>query len=131
MITVNYPGKKRLTEAEAAEVLRTGSPRPEWFEPWAEHAVWMGRETKHGFGYVHVYSIAGSFQYDFAAYPTKEGLGSGLEALWRLHNGKLGPTDDPSYPKCEGCQGVAYFMPDEPPHLYMVVEYDEDDEDES
>jgi len=130
-VRVNYPGKKHLTESEAAEVLSTGSPKPEWFEPWAERAVWMGNETAHQFGYTHVYSIAGSFQYDFAAWPTKEGLGAGLEALWRRHVGERGFGDDPTYPACEGCQGVVYFMVDEAPRLRLVVELDSDDEQEA
>jgi len=127
MITVNYPGKKRLTEAEAAEVLRTGSPEPKWFEPFAVQGVWLGRETKHGYGYVHVYSIDGSFQFDFATWNTKEGLGAGLEALWRHHT-RQGLQQDPTYPRCEDCQGVVYFVPDELPRLRLVIEYDEDDD---
>lgn len=129
-VRVNYPGKKYLTEAEATEVLSTGSPRPEWFEPWVERAVWMGNETTHQFGYTHVYATAGSFQYDFAAWPTKEGLGAGLEALWRRHAGERVVGDDPSYPACEDCQGVVYFMPDEAPRLRLVIEFDDEASDE-
>jgi len=127
MLAVNYPGKKRLTQAEQAEVLRTGSPYPKWFEPWATHGVWLGRETKHSYGYVHVYSIDGSFQFDFATWNTKEDLGRGLEALWRHHSPEGDPFGEPGYPRCEECQGVVYFIEEEGPRLRLVIEYDDDD----
>ncbi|MCZ4301339.1 hypothetical protein [Microbacterium oxydans] len=113
-VRANYPGKKRLTETEMDRVLRDGPPL-EWFEPWAERGVMLARMTSHGYGYFHVYSEDGSFQYDFAAWPTEEGLRWGMERLHKEH------TD------CQGCRGVMYFTPDQPPRLHIVVEQDEED----
>ncbi|MGM7699442.1 hypothetical protein [Microbacterium sp. A84] len=126
-VPADYPGKKYLTESEQNKVLASG-PDPKWFEPWAERGVHMTDATKYGYGYIHVHSTHGSFNYDFAAWDTKEGLGRGLEDLWERHQDKPNRLD--SYPKCEGCQGVVYFMPDEPLHLRLVVELDDEGEDD-
>jgi hypothetical protein len=97
-----------------------------WLEPWVERGVMLANLTKHDYGYLHVYSIAGSFQYDFAAWPTEESFRWGLQALHQHHTRK-GPIDR-SYPKCEECQGVVYFAPDQPPRLHLVIEPEEDQE---
>jgi hypothetical protein len=126
---VDYPGKRSLSEAEAQRVLQSGAPEPEWFEPWAERGVHLSKATARDYGYFHVYSIAGSFQYDFASWPTKGGLARGLETLWHHHIGR-GLQEDPGYPRCEECQGVMYFMPDELPKLRLVVELDDPEDEE-
>ncbi|WP_315070325.1 hypothetical protein [uncultured Microbacterium sp.] len=126
-VPADYPSKKRLSEAEALEALDHG-PKPEWLEPWIERGVMLANLTKHGYGYVHVYSVAGSFQYDFAAWPDQEGLNWGLDALWQ-HHSKQSPLGDRSYPRCEECQGIVYFTPDQPVRLHLVVEQDDLDDD--
>ncbi|WP_194411291.1 hypothetical protein [Microbacterium cremeum] len=124
-VRANYPNKKRLSESEQTELLRSG-PHPEWFEGWAERGVMLARMTSHSYGYFHVYSDGnGSFNYDFAAWDTEEGLRWGLQALHSHHVGQ-GPRDL-TYPKCEDCRGVMYFTPDQAPRLHMVIEQDEDD----
>jgi hypothetical protein len=122
----DYPGKRSLSDIDAQRVLQSG-PDPKWFEPWAERGVHLSNATSHGYGYFHVYSIAGSFQYDFAAWPTEEGLSLGLDALYHHHTGR-GFQEDRTYPRCEDCQGVMYFMPDEPLRLRLVIEQDDEDE---
>ncbi|GLI28503.1 hypothetical protein ARHIZOSPH14_27450 [Agromyces rhizosphaerae] len=124
----DYPGKRSLSETEARRVLQSG-PDPTWFEPWAERGVNLSNATSHPYGYFHVYSVAGSFQYDFAAWPTEEGLCWGLEALWNHHTGR-GLQEERSYPRCEECQSVVYFTADEPLRMRLVIEQDDEDEDE-
>lgn len=124
----DYPGKKHLSKTEAMDALSRG-PKPEWFEPWVQRGVMLSSLTEHGYGYIHVYSIAGSFQYDFAAWPDQEGLSLGLDALWHHHTGR-GLQLDADYPRCEDCQGVVYFTPDQPIRLHIVVEQDDELDDE-
>ncbi|OAN29000.1 hypothetical protein A4X17_05280 [Plantibacter sp. H53] len=121
----SYPGKKRLTEAEQNEELRSGPP-PEWLEPWVKRGVMLADLTKHGYGYIHVYSIAGSFQYDFASWPTEEAFRWGLLSLWEHHLGRT-PAVDRTYPKCEECEGVVYFAPDQSARVRVVIELDEEE----
>lgn len=119
-----YPSKKRLTEADQNNVLRHG-PDPKWFEPWAERGVNMSDATEASYGYFHIYSQDGAFNYDFAAWPTEQGLRWGLDALWERHH----KPDPNGFPQCTDCRSVMYFMPDELPRMYGVVEAD-DPEDE-
>jgi len=131
-IPVNYPGKKSLRETEAVGALKRG-PELHWFHPWAKRGVNMSDAHPQGYGYFHIYSANGAFNYDFAAWPTEEGLRYGLETLWQHHTGE-GIPDDPTYPRCERCESVMYFVPDAAaePRLYGVVEHDgEDGEGES
>lgn len=128
-VDADYPSKKRLTETEMHDELRNG-PDPDWFQPWAERGVMLGNLTTHGYGYIHVYSIAGSFQYDFAAWPTEEGLRYGLQAL-HSHHTRQGLVLDRTYPRCEECQGIVYFAPDQPPRLHLVIEPDDEPEAEA
>ncbi|AZH79147.1 MULTISPECIES: hypothetical protein [Microbacterium] len=126
----DYPSKHSLTETEANNALQFG-PDLAWFEPWAERAINISDVTTHAYGYTHVYSSHGSFNYDFASWPTKEGLALGLEDLWRDHTGRGFTTTDRTFPKCQDCQGVVYFAPDEPLRLYLVIEQDDDEDDPS
>lgn len=125
-IPADYPGKKSLTETEANNALRNG-PELTWFEPWAVRGVHLSDATSFAYGYTHVYSTDGAFNYDFAAWPNKEGLALGLDALWHHHT-RRGLVLDPTYPRCENCQGVVYFMADEPPHLKIVIEQDDEED---
>lgn len=111
-VRANYPGKRVLTWAEAESVLRHG-PLPAWFQPWAERGVILPGLTRHGYGYLHVYSVDGSFQYDFAAWADQEGLNWGLESLYKGHS------------RCDDCRGVLYFVPDQPLKLRIVIEKDD------
>jgi hypothetical protein len=114
-VAANYPSKKRLTETERNDLLAHG-PKTSYFSPWAERGILLVRLTSHAYGYIHVYSQQGSFQYDFAAWDSQEGLNWGLEDLWKRH------------PDCDACQGVIYFQPDEPLRLYMEIEADEEED---
>ncbi|QKJ19180.1 hypothetical protein [Microbacterium hominis] len=127
-IKVNYPSKRSLTETEAANVLKHG-PDLRWFEPWAARGVNLSDTQAQGWGYIHIYSVGGAFNYDFASWPDEAGLRAGLEALWHRHTGE-GIQTDPTFPKCDKCESVMYFVPDSAavPRLYAVIETDDEDE---
>ena len=128
-IPVQYPSKRSLSESEAANALKRG-PELHWFHPWAKRGVNLSSTHPQTYGYFHTYRREdGSFNHDFAAWPTEEGLRYGLEALWEHHTGE-GITEDPTYPRCDKCESVMYFVPDvaAQPRLYGVVEHDEDDQ---
>lgn len=126
-VEAGYPGKRYLTETEAQNDLKHG-PELHWFHPWATRGVNMADSHPQGYGYFHVYSRDGAFNYDFAAWPTEEGLRHGLEALWNLHGGQ-GITTEPGYPRCDECESVMYFVPDSAavPRLRAVIEWDDED----
>ncbi len=74
--------------------------------------------AEHGYGYIHTHGGQESFQCDVATWASQEGLNWGLEALHKSHS------------RCDECQGVLYFMPDEPLRLRLLVEEDDLDEEE-
>lgn len=121
-IPADFPGKQSLTEVEAAHSLQRG-PDLKWFEPWATRVIDMTGVNRGQYGYVHVYMRNGGFRVDSASWPTEEGLARGLEDLWRDHGGE-GLRSDPSYPRCDDCLGVSYFVADEEPRLRAVIEPD-------
>jgi hypothetical protein len=125
-VRADYPSKQTLTETEVIRVLRDG-PDPKWFQPWADQVILFPGLTKHSWGYIHVYSSNGSFQYDFAVWADKEGLSWGLEDLHGRHTTRSRKS---SYPRCDDCLGILYFVPDEPLRMYLVIEVDEEEGDQ-
>lgn len=115
-IAADYPSKRHLTRSEAMDVLRHG-PDPKWFEPWAEHGVVLPGVTERKFRYGYVHMSGGTN--DVRMFLDREGLSWGLEALHKEHS------------KCDECQGLFYFGPDEPLRLRMVIEADDSDDEEA
>jgi hypothetical protein len=116
-IEESYPSKQWLSRSEAMHVLKDG-PLPKWFEPWAAHGVLFAGLTEHGYGYVHVHGSGGALQCDVATWTTQDGLNWGLQDLHMSHS------------RCDECQGVLYFAPDEPLRLRLVVEVDDEEDDQ-
>lgn len=115
---VDYPSRRVLSKPEAMRVLQSG-PDPKWFEPWAEHGVLFPGVAKRRYGYIHVHGSPESLECDVATWDSREGLSWGLEALYKRHS------------RCDQCQGVLYFAPDEPLRLRLLVEVDDLDDEEA
>ncbi len=104
-----YPGKAGLSKFEAQHV-RDHGPSPSWFAPWAQHVALFPGVAPEPYGIIHLHGD----QSDVATWSDLDGLGRGLDALYRSHV------------ECEGCQGVLYFRADEP-RLRIVIELDDED----
>lgn len=106
-----YPSKPGLSKFETEQV-RDHGPNPTWFEPWATHVVLFPGVVSEPFGIIHSHGD----QSDVSTWPDQDGLNRGLDALWRSHS------------ECDECQGVLYFASDEPTHLQIVIEQDDEED---
>ena len=106
-----YPSKPGPLSKLEAEQVREHGPRPEWFEPWAQHIVLFGGVVEQVYGLINVHGD----QIDVSTWDNPVDFSRGLDAL------------GPSHADCDDCVGLLYFSLDEP-CLRAVIELDDDPE---
>lgn len=122
-VEADYPRKRRLTESEMHEVLRSG-PRAAWFEPAYQRAVVFNHCSmpEARYGIVRVSGDAEPYTIEVTTFADLDSLQWALSAQW---SGLKRDQDVPGV-----LYDVLFFELDQPPLLYLVIEQDDEPEEE-